>query len=64
MLNYVEEGTRKCVVGWCMISFKPLGIDKGEWLEDSSASFLVCVEEFSSEKKVGGLKRDLIQKLN
>ena len=37
--------------------FKPLDIDKGEWLEDiergdsPSASFLACVEECISERE-------------
>ena len=37
--------------------FKPLDIDKGEWLEDikygnsSSASYLACVEECISERE-------------
>ena len=50
--------------------FKSLGIDKGEWLDDiergdsSSASFLACVESILVKGKVGGLKRDLLQKLN
>ena len=49
--------------------FKSVDIDKGEWLEDiergdsSSALFLACVEVLVKEK-VGGLKRDLIRKLN
>ena len=50
--------------------FKSLDIDKSEWLEDikhgdsSSASFMACVEECISERKVENLKRDVTPKLN
>ena len=52
--------------------FKSLDIDKSKRLGDikhgdsSSASFMACVEECISERKikVGNLKRDLTPKLN